>query len=665
VPALDGLRGLAVAGVLLFHAGFGWAGGGFLGVSIFFTLSGFLITSLLLQERDARGRISLGGFWSRRARRILPAALVALAGIAVYGLTVADAHQAARLPGDGLSALAEVANWRFVLGDQSYAALFSTPSPVQHFWSLAIEEQFYLVFPLLLVGMTLWTRRSRRGLAILVAALALGSATLAALLFSPGHDPSRVYYGTDTRAVELLVGALLAIALTGRERFQRRGVRVAVAVGGTVALVALVSAWVLVKQGDDLLYRGGLPVHALLVALVIAAVLVPGPVRSGLAFAPLCALGLISYGVYLYHWPIYLWLSPERTGLDGAELFGLRLALTLAVAIVSYVWIEQPIRHRRRITGWRPAVVAPALAAGVAVLFVSVPAASSSPQLVFRPVHSPASAVKTAAAPAAVPSAANTVAREASVRATLPVTGPAPSTPPPPVAYPGPPIHRMLLLGDSVAQTLGRGLERWGPRHGVEVVNAARFYCGVARGGRLAMSFGHDQSTCGDWSRQWPPLLDRYHPDEVVVLSTIWDTSARQRPVWGPDYVKEGDARFDQFIESEWEGAARLLGSRGARVVWLSNPCSSSGVNAALEYANRTYLPALVRATSTVAVDLDAHVCPNGTFTDQLGPVADGRPDGLHFSDPGADWVAQWLGPALADRALISPVAAPDRVIQP
>ncbi len=155
---------MAVAGVLLFHAGFGWAGGGFLGVSIFFTLSGFLITSLLLQERDATGRISLGHFWSRRARRILPAALLALAGIALYGLTVADAHQAARLPGDGLSALGEVANWRFVLGDQSYAALFSAPSPVQHFWSLAIEEQFYLVFPLLLVGMTLWTRRSRRGL---------------------------------------------------------------------------------------------------------------------------------------------------------------------------------------------------------------------------------------------------------------------------------------------------------------------------------------------------------------------------------------------------------------------------------------------------------------------------------------------------------------------
>ncbi len=136
---------------------------------------------------------------------------------------------------------------------------------------------------------------------------------LAAVLFSPGHDPSRVYYGTDTRAVELLVGALLAIALTGRRRLDGPKVRVAVATGGVLALGVLVAAWVVVKQSDDLLYRGGLPLHALLVALVIAAVARPrpGPARAGAA-SRWRALGLISYGVYLYHWPIFLWLSPAR-----------------------------------------------------------------------------------------------------------------------------------------------------------------------------------------------------------------------------------------------------------------------------------------------------------------------------------------------------------------
>ena len=177
--------------------------------------------------------------------------------------------------------------------------------------------------------------------------------------------------------------------------------------------------------------------------------------------------------------------------------------------------------------------------------------------------------------------------------------------------------------------------------------------------------FGHDQTTCGDFTRQWPPLLDRFHPDVVVVLSTIWDTTARQRSEWGPGYVDHGDPRFDQFVEGEWRTAANLLSSRGARVVWLSAPCAATGVSAGLAYANRTYLPELRRTTHVVTVDLDHHVCPDGTFSDQLGPVADGRPDGLHFSDPGADWVAQWLGPALTDRALISPVTAPDHPLAP
>ncbi len=361
-PALDGLRGLAVAGVLLFHGGFAWAGGGFLGVSIFFTLSGFLITSLLLQEHERgrpgrRNRISLRRFWARRARRILPAALIALGFVALYGMTVADAQQARQLPADGLSALTQVANWRFVLSNHSYASLFSAPSPVQHFWSLAIEEQFYLVFPLILVTTFTVTRGSRRTLGIVVGVLALGSALLAAGLFTPGQDPSRSYYGTDTRAVELLVGVLLAIALTGRDRLARRSVRITAAAVGSAALVTLVAAWTLVGQGDALLYRGGLPLHAVLVAAVIIAVLVPGPVRTALGTPPLRALGLISYGVYLYHWPIFLWLTPERTGLDGAALFGERMVLTITVAMASYFWIEQPIRHGRWVTSWRPAVV--------------------------------------------------------------------------------------------------------------------------------------------------------------------------------------------------------------------------------------------------------------------------------------------------------------------
>jgi hypothetical protein len=210
-----------------------------------------------------------------------------------------------------------------------------------------------------------------------------------------------------------------------------------------------------------------------------------------------------------------------------------------------------------------------------------------------------------------------------------------------------------MILGDSVAQTLGRGLERWGPRHGVTVVNAARFYCGIARGGRLGALLGHNANTCGDWARTWPPMLDRVRPDVVVVLSTLWDIGARQRDEWGPGYLGEGDPRFDQFVIGEWGRAAELLGSRGARVVWLTSPCTDQPqLTEDLQYANDKLIPALVATHPVIAVDLAARVCAGGEFSDRLGSVDGARPDGVHFSDPGADWVATWLGPLLADPGL-------------
>ncbi|MEL7207370.1 MAG: acyltransferase, partial [Actinomycetota bacterium] len=234
-PGLDGLRGLAVLGVLLFHGGFSWAVGGYLGVSTFFTLSGFLITSLLLREREATGTISLKGFWGRRFRRLMPASLVALAGIVVYGLLVADQAQLNDLRGDVLAALAYVANWRFIFQDQSYADLFTSPSPVQHFWSLAIEEQFYFVFPLLAAGVLTVGRGSRQIFMVVLGLGAVASTLLMVSLHEPGLETTRVYYGTGTRAVELLTGALLATIVAGNPfRFRALGRRL-VTVAGLLA----------------------------------------------------------------------------------------------------------------------------------------------------------------------------------------------------------------------------------------------------------------------------------------------------------------------------------------------------------------------------------------------------------------------------------------------
>ena len=196
-------------------------------------------------------------------------------------------------------------------------------------------------------------------------------------------------------------------------------------------------------------------------------------------------------------------------------------------------------------------------------------------------------------------------------------------------------------------------------------MNAARFYCGIARGGRLGMTLGSTAKPCEDWGDRWPAMLDRFQPDVVVVLSTIWDIGDRQRDEWGPDYLSAGRSdRFDQFVIDEWRQAVDVLGSRGARVVWLTSPCSSEDAADPQPPVRERQLPpraAAARPRSSGSTSR-ADICPDGAFRNQLGPVADARPDGMHFSDAGADWIASWLGPQLADPYLHNAVAETFRV---
>ena len=274
LPALDGLRGLAVIGVLLFHGGFTWARGGFLGVSTFFTLSGFLITNLLVREFDRSGRIDLVRFWARRFRRLLPAALLAIALVGIVWWIIGSSAQVTALRGDMWSAIAYVANWRFLFSGTSYASLFSDPSPLQHFWSLAIEEQFYLVFPP--VVLFVMAVGGRRLLAVLTTIATLGSV---GLLIVARDDFDRIYYGTDTRAAELLLGVLLAIWWSGRQRAHdmttgRRGR--AADIAGLIALAGVLVSWSRVPETWDWLGRGGLPIYAIATSLIIYIATRPG-----------------------------------------------------------------------------------------------------------------------------------------------------------------------------------------------------------------------------------------------------------------------------------------------------------------------------------------------------------------------------------------------------
>ncbi len=368
VPALDGLRGVALLGVLAFHAD-GLLTGGYLGVDLFFVLSGYLITALLLAEHARSGQIDLRGFWARRARRLLPAVVVLMPAVALYALFFSPTSGVGRLRWDALATLAYVANWREIFADTSYWDLFHTPSPLQHTWSLAIEEQFYLLWPLIARWALAW--RGPRGLFMVSVVLTLLSMAALWLTFHPDNT-SRAYYGTDTRAAGLLAGALLAIVLTPERLAALRARRRTLNAAALLASLGLAYAWVTLAGQDPRLYRGGLWLTELGVLVILTSARLGEATWLGrlLAWSPLRFFGRISYGAYLWHWPIFLVVTAERVPLSGALLQLTRLGLTVLFAWLSLTLIEEPVRRRR----WplsRPILAAVGSVCGAGLLVVS------------------------------------------------------------------------------------------------------------------------------------------------------------------------------------------------------------------------------------------------------------------------------------------------------
>ncbi len=544
-------RALCLLAVMAYHGTFSWAGGGFLGVSTFFTLSGFLITSLLLRESVTTGGIALGRFWAGRARRLLPAAGITLVMVVVLARAAATSTQLAGLRSDLWASFGLAVNWRLALSGRAYAGYAASASPVQHMWSLAVEEQFYLLLPptVLVLG---WVARKvgwplRWILGPVAALLAVASTATLLSAVPVGGDVTWAYYATHTRAAELLAGVVLACVLhrTADWELPSRKVSLLALVGAAV----VVGWWVTAEQAGRALYTGGLTIYTLGSVAVITGCIRPTPVQRVLDVRPLRWVGRVSYGAYLFHWPLFSWLTADRLGVDGVALFAIQTTITLALAGVSAHLIEEPIRRRRLLPRVHPAALAGVVAVSlVATLGVPPNTADRGP-----------SGIEV--------TSGERVAAAAGATQTLPPTTAARSIEPgATTTAPAPEVRRLLLVGDSITQQLAPYVAQALPAVDVR-------WIGEAGIGPLT-----DQGRIGDELETAIADLD---PD-VVVLHFAGSYLERQ-PDADPYVLANGTVVEDgsDLMLSAWESQSRRLAktarSRGRPCCGASSRRSTTG----------------------------------------------------------------------------------------
>ncbi|WP_018639439.1 acyltransferase family protein [Parafrankia elaeagni] len=649
-PALDGLRALAVLGVMAYHAGLSWMPGGLLGVDAFFVLSGFLITGLLVAEYRTTRRIDLRSFWIRRTRRLMPALLAMMVGVAAYAQWVAAPSEVTTLRTDALATLGYVANWRFALSDQSYFDHFSTPSPLLHTWSLAVEEQFYVLWPLC-VYLLMWhsgrtaarwraQRRKAQTLILTVAVLgAEASALLGLLLVVLDIDPSRIYYGTDSRAQALLVGAALAVWRIQRRTPLTDRTKKGLAVVGALAGAAMLGIWATVDGESRVLYSGGFLGVAVVVMLLVASIVeVPrGPAARVLSCPPLPAIGRVSYGLYLWHWPVFLTVTAGRTGLSGVALLAARVAVTAAITLVSFHLVENPIR-RRKIRFPVPRVTVPAaILAIVAVVMVATipdPSAGRGADDLER--------LAAQAANAAPP----TVNAQA-------VGG-------------GRPL-RAILAGDSLALTLGFSeFSVTAAGAGLEVHDAAELGCGVSRAETrfLGGEPFPPPHTCVNWPTRIQQKVDEIRPDLALLLVGRWEVTDQ---ILNGRRTQIGDPQFDAYLGRELDLAITTMSARGAKVVLLTTPMFETGESASGSIFPETRTDRVIKFNAllrqaaarhpgvTTVIDLAAVLSPGNEYRGEIDGVQIRDDDGVHISNGGGARAGKLVVPQLLQ--LLRPAA--------
>ena len=676
-PALDGVRALAVAAVLLFHGEIAGFGGGYLGVSVFFTLSGFLITSLLAAEVDQRGTIALGAFYARRARRLLPASVLLVVLVMIASVATDWFDGVADLRAHIVGSLLQVANWVFLLGGGSYQELLQqaagAASPLEHYWSLAIEEQFYWLWPIAFVGIWKLGRTTRGRLWI------LGGVTAAFVVAAPvtaavwGSDAA--YWASPARAAEILLGAFLALAIAGRTVPARWWVL------APVALAILTVCIVAFPTSGGPAYAGWLPAIGVVSSALLLGLQAESPVRTALSVAPLVWLGKISYGVYLFHWPIFVVLNADRVGVDGASLFALRIAVTLGVAQLSFMFFEQPIRRASGL-GIRPTMTYAAGATAVIIVaaVVVVPGSDSdywstsaditeaaALDVDDTPLLAAAEPASSTTAPTATTTTTTTVAPESatdeatSTTSTTTSTSTTTTSTVPPIPELTRPV-RMIVAGDSTAEAYGNGVVAWAaasPTIAQAELNSERG-CGFLRGGDYLLDdqWFDVRNDCDRWlDRDLTDRVAEATPDVVLMVTTSWDVLDHRWddgagfPTDSPEMRARLRDDFSAITDS-------VLAAGAGSVVWVEapipNPLWFSRGTAQEQPARHAVLHEVMNGIAAERPG-DVYVVDLIEYFDEAGITSDAeiRPDGVHVTPEASQAIAQdFLGEQMIRAAL-------------
>jgi peptidoglycan/LPS O-acetylase OafA/YrhL len=631
LPALDGLRALALVAVLANASGLEAVRGGYLGISSVFTLSGFLLATLALAEWSQSSSLQLRRFWDRRARRILPPYLVVLLIIVALQATV-RVGSVPTFRTDLFYSLGFAENWRLAFPAEGFTRSFNELSSLRHLWPIAITAQVYLVFPLVFVLLMLVTGRRWRTAGLL---FALGAAASFGAAWRIGGNPDAreiAYYGTHTRVGELLVGVVLAyLVLTPRFRaFLSRATAMRVLrTGGVVALAALLGLWLLVPIDSPWLFHGVTALNAVLTAWVILAVTMPGPAATVLGFSPLRHLGEIAFAAYLLHWPLYLFLDEDRTGLDGPLLFAARLGATLVAGLAFWFAAEQPLRNQVRVGRGQMLTAFGATGAIVVALAMVLP------------VNPPAN----------ISLDVDDGNGPGDLEVVMPSAG-------------GSAAARVLVIGDQAAGSLVPGFTAWNSVSAdqqLQVDTHVTPDCPLGGPGQRD-SFGERLDPtidCEAWRFRLPKMLEASDPDVIVVVMGLADLGSRRID---RNWVHFGDPAYDRFMADQIVGLADVLAGTGKPVLWATyphqriDPDPDDPARSWTDFDDNDprrvdvlneliYTQAGIRKDIEVA-DLDAWLndVPLGPFNPEMR-------DGAELTEQGATAAVAWLAPQVLSAA--------------